>query len=142
MFTRRTTYGIRALASMAQGSGRTVSVAELAKREGLPPKFLALILVELRQQGIVRALRGRDGGYALAVDPAELSIAEVVECLSGPVFPLTCLASETRCPECRGHGPCAAELALSRASNAARRELSHLVLADVVSDASRHSKER
>ena len=91
MLTRRTTYGIRALARMASRPGQATSVAELAALDGIPLHFLSLILGELRQRGIVRALRGSDGGYELAVDPAALTIAEVVECLGGPLFPFPCL---------------------------------------------------
>jgi len=132
MLTRRTTYGIRALARMARGSSRAVSVAELAARDGIPLHFLSLILGELRQRGIVRALRGRDGGYELAVDPRTLTIADLVECLGGPLFPFPCLLSSERCRECRGTDTCAAERALSRACAAARGELLSTTLADLV----------
>lgn len=116
---------------MARGSGRAVSVAELAAKDGIPLHFLSLILGELRQRGIVRALRGRDGGYELAVDPTALSIAEIVECLGGPMFPFPCLLGKGRCRECRGSAPCAAERALSRACNAAQGELGGTTLAEV-----------
>jgi Rrf2 family protein len=131
MLTRRTTYGIRALARMAQGSSGAVSVAELAARDGIPLHFLSLILGELRQRGIVRAQRGRDGGYELAVDPRTLTIADLVECLGGPLFPFPCLLSSERCRECRGTDTCAAERALSRACAAARGELLGTTLADL-----------
>jgi Rrf2 family protein len=133
MLTRRTTYGIRALARMVRASGRAVSVAQLADRDGIPLHFLSLILSELRQHGIVRAQRGRDGGYELAIDPTLLSIAQVVECLGGPLFPFPCLSGSGRCRECRGSATCAAERALGRASRAARDELLGTTLADVAS---------
>jgi Rrf2 family protein len=135
MLTRRTTYGIRALARMARGSG-AVSVAELAARDGIPAHFLSLILGELRQRGILRALRGRDGGYELAVDPSTLTIADLVECLGGPLFPFPCLLSKERCRECRGTAPCAAERALSGACATAQGELGGSTLADLAASLS------
>ncbi len=69
MLTRKTSYGIRALASLARAEERSLSVAELAKREGIPEHFLSVILSELRQRGLVRGRRGPDGGYQLSVDP-------------------------------------------------------------------------
>jgi Rrf2 family protein len=135
MLTRKTTYGIRALARMARVRPQSLSVAELAEFEGIPPKFLAVILSDLRQRGIVRGRRGRVGGYQLAVDPEALSIAEVVESLGGPLFPFVCLAREPlaeRCRECPGSLVCPAQNALSSASNAAYAALRSLFLADLL----------
>lgn len=135
MLTRKTTYGIRALARMAKVQPQSLSVAELAEQEGIPPKFLAVILSDLRQRGIVRGRRGRVGGYQLAVDPKALSIAEVVESLGGPLFPFVCLAREPlaeRCRECPGSLACPAQNALSNASSAAYAALRSLFLADLL----------
>lgn len=135
MLTRKTTYGIRALARMASVQPRSLSVAELAEQEGIPPKFLAVILSDLRQRGIVRGRRGRVGGYQLAVDPKALSIADVVESLGGPLFPFVCLAREPlaeRCRECPGSLVCPAQNALSNASSAAYAALRSLFLADLL----------
>jgi Rrf2 family protein len=135
MLTRKTTYGIRALARMARVQPQSLSVAELAEFEGIPPKFLAVILSDLRQRGIVRGRRGRVGGYQLAVDPKALSIAEVVESLGGPLFPFVCLAREPhaeRCRECPGSLVCPAQNALSNASSAAYAALRSLFLVDLL----------
>ena len=136
MVTRKTTYGIRALAGIARAAPRLLSVAELAKREGIPEKFLSVILLDLGQRGIVHGKRGRVGGYELAVDPDELTLADVVEILSGPVFPIVCLRAEpgraSRCQECPGKQRCAAEIALRRANSEVRRVLSSLSLSDLV----------
>jgi Rrf2 family protein len=137
MLTRKTTYGIRALTRMAQAGTRALSVSELAERDGIPPKFLAAILSDLRQRGIVRGRRGRVGGYQLAVDPESLSIAEVVESLGGPLFPFACLAGgphAERCRECPGTAACPARNALAGACNEAYRALRGLVLADLLGD--------
>jgi len=134
MLTRKTTYGIRALVGMARAGERALSVAEIAEREGIPPKFLAGILADLRQRGIVRGHRGPVGGYELAVPAAALTIAEVVETLGGPLFPFTCLAREPndeRCRECPGAEACPAKRALAGACAAAYRALAALALSDV-----------
>ena len=137
MLNRKTTYGIRALASIARARPRRLSVAELAKSEGIPPKFLSVILLDLRQHGIVHGRRGRVGGYELAVDPKELTVADVVESLGGPVFPIVCLRHDPghapkRCRECPGTGRCPAELALRSADDEVHRVLSSISLSDLV----------
>jgi Rrf2 family protein len=134
MLTRKTTYGIRALVGMARAGERALSVAEIAEREGIPPKFLAGILADLRQRGIVRGHRGPVGGYELAIPANALTIAEVVETLGGPLFPFSCLArepNEERCRECPGAEACPAKQALAGACAAAYRALGNLALSDV-----------
>jgi Rrf2 family protein len=141
LLTRKTTYGIRALASLARAGERSLSVAELAAREGIPEHFLSVILSDLRQRGIVRGRRGPDGGYQLNVDPSQLNLADVVESLGGPLFSFACLQrgpGSARCAECPGAGRCAAEMALGRASAAAYAVLESILvrdLADEVADA-------
>jgi Rrf2 family protein len=138
MLTRKTTYGIRALVNMARAGERSLSVAEIAEREGIPAKFLAGILSDLRERGIVRGQRGPIGGYQLAVAPETLTIADVVESLGGPLFPFVCLAREPpgeRCRECPGADACPARAALSGACAAAYRALGAVALSDIM----RHS---
>lgn len=147
MLNRKTTYGIRALASIARARPRRVSVAELAKSEGIPPKFLSVILLDLQQHGIVQGRRGRVGGYELAIDPSKLTVADVVESLGGPVFPITCLHGEPggarkRCRECPGSGRCAAEFALRGADNEVQRVLSSISLMDLVEGVARSDSGR
>jgi len=135
MLTRKTAYGIRALVNIARAGERSLSVAEIAEREGIPPKFLAGILADLRQRGIVRGHRGPIGGYELAVPADSLTIATVVESLGGPLFPYACLAREPnaeRCRECPGAAACPARSALSQACAAAYQVLGAMALSDVV----------
>ncbi|HEV8549691.1 MAG TPA: Rrf2 family transcriptional regulator [Polyangiaceae bacterium] len=135
--TRKTTYGIRALVGMARAGDRALSVAEIAEREGIPPKFLAGILADLRQRGIVRGHRGPVGGYELAVPAEALTIAEVVETLSGPLFPFSCLMrqpNEERCRECPGAEACPAQQALAGACAAAYGALKNVALSDVAGE--------
>lgn len=137
MLTRKTAYGIRALVNIARAGERSLSVAEIAEREGIPPKFLAGILADLRQRGIVRGHRGPIGGYELAVPPDSLTIATLVESLGGPLFPYACLAREPnaeRCRECPGASACPARSALAGACAAAYRVLGALALSDVVKE--------
>jgi hypothetical protein len=55
------------------------------RSQQLPPKFLLNILVELKQAGILRSHRGAEGGFLLARDPAEITIADIVRATDGPL---------------------------------------------------------
>lgn len=141
MLNRKTTYGIRALAGMARSEQGAVTAAQLAEREGIPPVFLALILSDLRQRGILRARRGRDGGYELAVDPKTFTLVDAIETLGGPIFPFACVSGARgsggkrgRCRECPGTNVCPAERVLSAVAAATAEALGSIVLADLSQD--------
>ncbi len=82
-------YGMRALlelaAAYADNPTRLVKGEAIATAQDIPLKFLEGILRQLRQSGIVASQRGADGGYRLDRDPAEVSIADVVRALDGPL---------------------------------------------------------
>ncbi|HEY4398125.1 MAG TPA: Rrf2 family transcriptional regulator [Acidimicrobiia bacterium] len=80
-------YAVRAAAELAAASstGRPVKGEQLAVAQGIPPKFLENILADLRNAGLVLTRRGAEGGYALTRPPSEISIAEVLRAVEGPL---------------------------------------------------------
>lgn len=81
-------YAVRALVELtalnANQSGY-VTVEQLAARQGLPVKFLETIFTELRKDGLVISRRGVDGGYRLARSASEISVADVIRAVDGPL---------------------------------------------------------
>ena len=80
-------YAVRAAAELAaaEPTGRPVKGEQLSQAQGIPHKFLENILADLRRAGIVRARRGAEGGYALARPAAQVSIADVLRAVEGPL---------------------------------------------------------
>ena len=79
-------YAVRAMVQLATvGDGGLVKTDDLAKAQGIPAQFLVDILSDLRTDRLVRSHRGRDGGYELARPAAEISIADVLRCIDGPL---------------------------------------------------------
>ena len=79
-------YAVRAMVQLATvDEGSVVKTDDLAKAQGIPPQFLVDILSDLRTDRLVRSHRGRDGGYELARPAAEISIADVLRCIDGPL---------------------------------------------------------
>jgi Rrf2 family protein len=80
-------YAVRAAAELAAASpqGRPVKGEQLAAAQAIPPKFLENILADLRHGGIVRTRRGAEGGYALTRAPSEISVADVLRAVEGPL---------------------------------------------------------
>jgi len=79
-------YASRALLSLAlhRRHGPT-SVRDIAERTGLPQPYLEQILLALKGAGIVRSKRGVGGGYLLAREPAEITLAQIVAAVDGPI---------------------------------------------------------
>ena len=79
-------YAVRAAAELAAApAGRPVQGEQLAQAQGIPPKFLENILADLRNAGLVRTRRGAEGGYALTRAAAEISVADVMRAVEGPL---------------------------------------------------------
>ena len=91
--SRRSEYGLRALIDLVRHDGAApVPLATLAERNHLPAKFLEQIMATLKHGGIVRTTLGAHGGYALAADPAAVSIGRVIRLLDGALAPLPCVS--------------------------------------------------
>jgi Rrf2 family protein len=86
--TAKVDYAVRAgihLARAAEAGERAVKGDRIAEAQSIPVNFLENILAELRQSGIVRSQRGAEGGYWLAVSPAEVSVADIIRAVEGPL---------------------------------------------------------
>jgi Rrf2 family protein len=79
-------YAVRAVAELAAADGEKPMKAErIATAQGIPLNFLENILGELRHAGIVRSHRGADGGFRLARPAAEVTVADVIRSVEGPL---------------------------------------------------------
>jgi Rrf2 family protein len=85
--TVKSDYAIRALAELAarSTSGTLVTAEELADAQNIPRRFLLGILAELRKDGLVTSQRGFDGGYALGQLPGDITLADVIRSVEGPL---------------------------------------------------------
>lgn len=79
-------YAVRAAAELAAAStSAPLKRDQIAAAQSIPSKFLEAILLDLKHAGIIRSQRGADGGYALARPAAEISIADVIRAVDGPM---------------------------------------------------------
>ncbi len=83
--SKKSQYGLRAVFELAvRDSGQPVRVSEVAAAQNIPPRFLEVILNELRHAGFVESRRGNEGGYLLARAADELNVGEIIDFLEGP----------------------------------------------------------
>lgn len=79
-------YALRALIEIAvRDDGRPVSAEELGRLQDIPHGFLQAILADLRRAGIVVSQRGQSGGWRMAARPADVSVADVIRAVDGPL---------------------------------------------------------
>jgi len=94
----RARYGTRALVELALAYPQDiVSVAQIAERQNVSPKYLERIMAELKASGIVAAERGAHGGYALARPPESITLSEVLDVLEGTSAPVPCVDDPDLC---------------------------------------------
>ena len=98
--SRKCQYAVRALFELARrsGSGPT-TIAQIARAQAIPVKFLELILGELKKGGFVQSRRGPRGGYVLIGEPGDLAVGKVISLVDGPVAPIQCVSAD-RSPKC------------------------------------------
>jgi Rrf2 family protein len=85
--TAKVDYAVRAatVLARAQPDGGPVKGDEIGRQQEIPVKYLENILAELRQAGLVRSQRGADGGYWLARPAREVTVADVIRAVEGPL---------------------------------------------------------
>jgi Rrf2 family protein len=139
MLSQKARYAIKALIALASAPrGAPLQTREIAERgDAIPRSFLEQILLELKRHRLVDSRRGKEGGYLLARNPADVSIGEIVRMMEGPIAPLSCLSrtSYRRCEDCFDESACALRLAFAEAFAAQLQVLENTTLAQVVARA-------
>jgi Rrf2 family protein len=136
LLTSRAKYALRAtmaLAELKAANGWTAA-AELAETAEVPRKFLEAILTQLRDQGLVESRRGPAGGHRLVGQPAEVSAADVIRAIDGPLA-LTPCASATAfkaCDDCTSIDSCRLRHLMRNARDAVANVLESRTLADLI----------
>ncbi len=106
MISQKCQYALRAIFELAKyhGQGPT-KIADIAEAQAIPPRFLEVILSQLKQGEFVTSRRGAEGGYLLARDPGGLLVGEIIRFVEGPIGPVGCVTGESE-QRCLLHGDC------------------------------------
>lgn len=90
--SQKSQYALRAIFELArQQGGKPTTIGQIAQNQAIPPRFLELILNELKQAGLVHSRRGVQGGYMLAVKPGDLPVGTLLALIDGPIDPVKCV---------------------------------------------------
>ena len=104
MISNKCKYAIKALVYIANNEqdDRAVMTADIAREQKIPRKFLEIILRELRNNRILDSKRGKDGGFRMLRAPEDVSLAEIMRIIDGPIAMLPCVSLNyyRSCDEC------------------------------------------
>jgi Rrf2 family protein len=135
MISKKTKYALKALIYLAREYDKgPILISDLARDERIPKKFLELILLSLRNNGILQSKKGKGGGYYLGKSPKSVSMGQVIRILEGPLAPVPCV-SETAyatCDECESEELCGIRMVMKDVRDAMAKILDSTTLADVL----------
>lgn len=135
MLSRKTKYALKALIHLAEAYDKgPILISDLAREEKIPKKFLELILLTLKNNGILQSRKGKGGGYYLGKPPAAVSMGKLIRIFEGPLAPVPCV-SETayeKCGECKDEQTCGIRIVMKDVRDAMADILDNSTLADVL----------
>lgn len=110
MITQKTRYALRSLLFLVEeGGGSPVQLGRIAETQRIPPKYLELIMLDLKKAGLVKSIRGPKGGYGLSRTPDLISFGEIVRAMEGPIALVSCASVNfyAPCGDCHDEATCA-----------------------------------
>jgi Rrf2 family protein len=132
MLSQKARYALHALIVLAERSGEEpMQIASVAEEARVPRKFLEQILLDLKKRGIVKSTRGRSGGYLLGKAPKDITFADVIRVMDGPLALAPCVSVTAyhKCEDCVDEATCAIRKVLLAARDATAQVLESRTIA-------------
>ncbi len=124
-------YGLRILIDIAANrSQKPRMIKQIAQNQGISQKYVSRLVLDLRNAGFIKSIRGINGGYVLAKSANSISILEVIEAMEGKLSIVDCVLNPDCCGRC---DECPARTAWKATNDAMRNALGWITLASVIS---------
>lgn len=135
-------YGLTAMVDLALNSGDgPISLKSIADRQGLSEHYLEQLISGLRKAGLVKSVRGAQGGYVLGRIADKIRIGDIIRVLEGPIAPVDCVSEEdSEC--CQKAGYCVTRTIREKVRDSITDVLDSITLADMVKDSEKTESER
>ncbi len=128
--TKLTDYAVLVLSDMVRMEAQAHAARDIAERTLIPQPTVSKVLKLLGRAALVASERGKNGGYRLARAPGNISVADIVDAVEGPIAVTECSADQRGC--CDLEGRCPTETNWIRINDAIRQALRAITLADMV----------
>lgn len=130
-------YGVRAMFDLAQHIGQgPISLKSIAERQGISEHYLEQLISGLRRNGLVKSVRGAQGGYILGSEPEKISVGDIIRVLEGPIAPVGCVAEEDQ-EICQKAEDCVSRMIWEKVRDSIASVIDSVTLADMVMEASK-----
>ena len=133
MLSKKSQYAFKALVYLTEHAGeRPVLISEISERKNIPLKFLENILLDLRKAGILESKKGKGGGYYFRINPGQVSLAQVMRLIDGPIALLPCVSLNfyEKCKDC-DETHCGLNRMMVQVRDATLKVLEHKTVADL-----------
>lgn len=122
---------------LAQHMGEgPISLRSIAERQGISEHYLEQLISGLRKTGLVKSVRGAQGGYVLGREPEKIRVGDIIRVLEGPIAPVDCVSEED--PEsCLKAEFCVTRTIWEKVRDSIADVLDSITLADMVEDAAK-----
>lgn len=135
MISKKTKYALKALIYLAQEYDKgPILIADLARDEMIPKKFLELILLSLKNNGLLLSKKGKGGGYYLGKSPRKVTMGQIIRLMEGPLAPVPCVSESAyeKCEECENENTCGIKMVMKDVRDSMAKILDNTTLADVL----------
>lgn len=124
-------YALRLMLDLAvYNNGEPTSLKDIAKRQDISEKYLEQIIATLNKAGMVRSIRGAQGGYVLRRDPKDYTVGDILRTTEGDLSPVACINGDGI--ECDREDNCVTIRVWKKLDDAIRGVVDHITLADLV----------
>ena len=145
LISKKTEYALKALCHLAQQpDNSSILIADLARANNIPKKFLEFILLSLRKGGVLKSRIGKGGGYRLSQKPSEVTIGSIINILEGDVTEVQCMndAGKNQCLESNNQSCCGIHLVMNEVKQSIAAVLETATLADMIEKIDHESRRR
>lgn len=140
-FSTRGRYGVQVMVDLAQHINEgPISLKSVADRQKLSEHYLEQLVPELRKAGLVKSIRGAQGGYVLAKKPEEIFIGDIIRALEGPIAPVECV-NQSGLDCCEKSDFCVTREVWVKVRDSINDVVDSISLADLVKDAKKENKQ-
>ena len=131
MISTKGRYALRIMVDLAQHDGdMPVSVREIAQRQDISGKYMEQIISVLGRAGLLRSVRGAQGGYHLAKTPEEITVGMILRATEGDLAPAECVGSDNL--PCERSGVCPSHIVFTRVYSAINGVIDGISLSDLM----------
>ncbi|MGI6422463.1 MAG: RrF2 family transcriptional regulator [Syntrophomonadaceae bacterium] len=127
-------YGLRAMLDLAlNGDNGPITIHAIAQRQEISERYLEQLLIPLKQAGMVKSVRGSQGGYVLGRAPQDISVGDIIRVMEGPLAPVECV-SELNPDECKRADMCVTRIIWAKLRDSITEILDSYSLLDLANE--------